>query len=144
MCASRSPCGSSDDSAQQLPKLRTPGLPVVCVTPYPHAAIGRAMSRLWQSALQRAGALLIVALIFVPLVVSGHSHQAGQRRATDACALCVATHHSPAVSSPPVPELAPLLAGFAPVAPYAALPFRLNPAFKPGRAPPARFASRVA
>jgi hypothetical protein len=54
----------------------------------------------------RLGALLLVALLAVPLVASGHAHR--DQRSAATCAVCIAAHHTPSVTTPP--------AGFAPPA----------------------------
>jgi hypothetical protein len=83
---------------------------------------------------QRAGALLLVALLVVPVVASAHTH--GALAASRTCATCVTAHHSPAIVMPavgPVAAFAPVLAAAPPPAIVPACPLR-SP--RSGRAPP--------
>jgi hypothetical protein len=83
---------------------------------------------------QRAGALLLVALLVVPLVASAHTH--GALAASRTCATCVTAHHSPAIVMPalgPIAAFAPVLAATPPPAIAPASPLR-SP--RVGRAPP--------
>jgi len=54
------------------------------------------MRSAWQKWLRRASPLLLVALLFVPVVLSGHHHAAGS---TAPCASCALTHHTPVVAT---------------------------------------------
>ena len=80
-----------------------------------------------------AGPIVLIALLLVPVVVSGH-HHAG--RTQGPCAACVATHHTPAVGAPAViaPETAPLVVGFD--APSPAVPTASEGRRATGRGPP--------
>ena len=42
------------------------------------------------------GALLLIALLFVPIAFSGHVHA----HATSACSVCAVTHHTTAITRP--------------------------------------------
>ena len=92
------------------------------------------MQSLRQRAVRLAGALLMVALLLVPVVASAHTHR--DLRAAGSCATCIAAHHSPAVVMPAVATAAsmvvtvapPLLSRVAPAHPYR------SP--RAGRAPP--------
>jgi hypothetical protein len=58
---------------------------------------------------RRVGILCTVGLLLLPVVLSGHGHEARASH-TDTCALCVATHCSPATTAPPIPQPAAPLA----------------------------------
>ena len=53
-----------------------------------------------QRLIQYAGPVLLILLLLTPIVASGHDHTA--HPIAQACATCVATHHTPVVGSPPV------------------------------------------
>ena len=94
------------------------------------------MIHLRQRVIQQFGVLLTVALLLVPLALSGHRHNAGQSSPADACALCVAVHYSPATTTPPLPQLAPPRATVATTVPSSAPLIRLCQVRPSGRAPP--------
>src|SRR3989442_135270 len=56
------------------------------------------MRSMRQRAVHLAGALLMVALLTVPVAASAHTHR--DLRAAGACATCIAPHHSPGVALP--------------------------------------------
>src|SRR5207244_4446708 len=58
------------------------------------------MRSMRQRAVHLAGALLMVALLTVPVAASAHTHR--DLRAAGSCATCIAAHHSPAVVMPVV------------------------------------------
>ena len=95
--------------------------------------------------LRRLGSFLTVALILAQLVLSGHHHIGqGSASSDDACAACVATHHSPAAIAPLLPYVAVVLSRPAAIGPaYTAPGFTYRP-FKAGRAPPLSFAAHLA
>ncbi len=81
-----------------------------------------------------AGIIFLVALLLVPLGLSGHHehHFAGSR----ACASCVLAHHSPALATPAV-SLSTVLHASVPVAPEPMLvAVRADRSPHVGRAPP--------
>jgi hypothetical protein len=54
--------------------------------------------------------LLLVSLLLVPLIASGHHH--ASHPLSQPCASCVVTHHTVAVAEPfPVPVFVPVLLG---------------------------------
>ncbi len=81
----------------------------------------------------RASVLLLAALLFVPLALSGHSHA---RESTHPCSICAVTHHAPIVGTPALPVLTAELARPLLVAPHACAGTRLDQAPRTGRAPP--------
>ncbi len=82
--------------------------------------------------------VVLVALLLVPLVSSGHHHGADARSA-GSCALCVVTHHAPAVvAALPTAPAPTALQLAAPLQPVAAPPHRV-PSSVAGRAPPITF-----
>jgi ABC-type Mn2+/Zn2+ transport system permease subunit len=92
------------------------------------------MRSMRRAAVRLTGALLLVAMLLVPLAASAHTHR--DLQAARSCATCVAAHHSPAI-------VMPAAAGGPPIAPAitAALPSRVDPAPqhrspRAGRAPP--------
>ena len=94
------------------------------------------MTGLRHHAMGRLGSLLGAALILVPLVLGGHRHRADLSGTSRACAICVATHHSPAAAAPPLPQLAPALQRLAVASPQNETPVQTYRSFKAGRAPP--------
>src|SRR5882762_7841413 len=92
------------------------------------------MRSIRRQAVRLAGALLMVALLVVPIVASAHTHR--DLRAARSCATCVAAHHSPAVVTPADAVAAPIVPAIA-----SPLPSRIAPAYshrspRAGRAPP--------
>jgi hypothetical protein len=80
-------------------------------------------------------ALLLVALLLVPLALGGHRH-ANEVAGANGCATCVVAHHLPAVSGPLVAHVAPLLVALRLLGTdTAALPSDAQPVAL-GRAPP--------
>jgi hypothetical protein len=62
-----------------------------------------------RSRFRRASGVLhvvLVALLLVPTLLHGHRHPASDTPAS--CALCVATHHTPAVQAAPLAAPAPV------------------------------------
>ncbi len=60
------------------------------------------------SARHATGTVLLLVLLVVPLILSGHTHPFGHPTAADACAMCVAVHHAPALTAPPILYVAPV------------------------------------
>jgi hypothetical protein len=92
------------------------------------------MRSMRQRAAHLAGALVMIALLVVPVVASGHTHRGLD--AARSCATCVAAHHSPAIAVPAICAPASVLA-----APALSLPSRVARAHphrspRAGRAPP--------
>src|SRR5947199_10692977 len=85
------------------------------------------MRSMRQRAVRLAGALLMVALLTVPVAASAHTHR--DLRAAGSCATCIAAQHSPAVVMPVVAAAAPVVVTVAPP-----LPSRDDPAH-PYRSP---------
>ena len=84
---------------------------------------------------QRLGTFFVIVLLLAPLLWRGHTH-ANDQRSADSCAICVAAHHSPSLSTTLAPPIAPLLQWFA-VAPAAiGAPVQLRAASHRGRSPP--------
>jgi len=84
--------------------------------------------------MRTASALLVVALLIVPIAASAHTHR--DLQAARSCATCVAAHHSPAIVVPAIGAAASIQA-------TADLPstVRIAPAHpqrspRAGRAPP--------
>jgi hypothetical protein len=84
--------------------------------------------------------LVLVALLLVPVVASGHHHAAHQ---TAPCATCALTYHTPAVVAGTIaaPAATELVVGMAPAA--ASRPAEPSRRLPTGRGPPA-VVSRVA
>jgi hypothetical protein len=101
------------------------------------------MTSLRQWSVQHVGRLLVVALLLVPLAFSGHRHST-QPGASDVCPVCVATHHSPAVSAPPNPQPAPVLPILTVATTVIVAPVVVARPTHSGRAPPFSLLSRVA
>ena len=102
------------------------------------------MRNLRHLALRRFGTLCVLALLLVPLALSGHQHSGIRPSSADACAVCVATSHSPAVNAPLKPQLTPTLQNLTVVAHTVSAPAHSYRSFKAGRAPPVAFPSHVA
>jgi hypothetical protein len=85
---------------------------------------------------QRTGVLCAITLLLLPLLLGGHRHATDQLRTSDTCALCVVTHLLPAMTAPPLPQLAPPAVPLAKAAQVVAPPARLCHACPSGRAPP--------
>ena len=69
------------------------------------------MRRVREQLRRFAAPLFLIGLLLVPVVASGHSH--GAHPTAQPCAICVVTHHTPAVSAPPVaaPANVPIFIG---------------------------------
>src|SRR5258705_13920278 len=102
------------------------------------------MRTLRHRALRRFGTLCVLALLLVPLALSGHQHGNTRQSSTDACAVCGATNHTPAVNTPLKPQLIPTLHNLPVVAQTVSAPVYSYQSFKAGRAPPVAFPSHVA
>jgi len=83
---------------------------------------------------QRVGALLLVALLVVPVLASAHTH--GALAASRTCATCVAAHHSPATVTPALAASAPIAAVLAASPPPSIVPACPQRSPRAGRAPP--------
>jgi hypothetical protein len=92
------------------------------------------MQSLRQRAVRLAGALLMVALLLVPVVASAHTHR--DLRAAGSCATCIAAHHSPAVVMPAVATAASIVVTVAPPLPSRVAPAHAYRSPRAGRAPP--------
>jgi hypothetical protein len=92
------------------------------------------MRGLRQRALRRAGTLLMVALLAVPIVARAHTHR--DLGAARSCPTCVAVHHSPVIVVPAIGAAAPALASVAPPPPSHAVPAHSHRSPRAGRAPP--------
>jgi hypothetical protein len=95
------------------------------------------MRPLRHSGLQRVKVLFTIALIFIPLVLSGHFHTTTQSNTSDSCAICVVSHHSPAARLSLLPVTAPVLTPSAMAVSTATVPAHVYPPLRIGRAPPA-------
>ncbi len=73
------------------------------------------MRSMRQRAVHLAGALLMVALLTVPVAASAHTHR--DLRAAGSCATCIAAHHSPGVVMPVVAAAASVVVTVAPPLP---------------------------
>src|SRR2546428_10856744 len=92
------------------------------------------MRSMRQRAVRLAGALLMVALLTVPVAASAHTHR--DLRAAGSCATCIAAYHSPAVVVPPVAGAAPVVVTVPPPLPARAAPAHPHRAPRAGPAPP--------
>jgi hypothetical protein len=92
--------------------------------------------------LSRLGAIVLVALLFVPLALRGH-HHGNHDSAARPCAACVVTQHTAAVHAPAVSPDAPVFRGFSLPRTTPRVVARLGAAPAHGRAPP-RDPSRAA
>jgi hypothetical protein len=77
--------------------------------------------------------LLLVALLLVPVALSGHAH-AGP--VTHPCSICAVTHHAPIVNTPAMPPLATQVVVRLWTPPSAPARVSLDRAPRTGRAPP--------
>jgi hypothetical protein len=102
------------------------------------------MTLLRQRFAQRAGTMLVLVSLLVPLAFSGHGHRNAQLGGADACPVCVATHHSPAVSAPPIPQPPPVLPILTVATTVIVAPVVVAHPTHSGRAPPFSLLSRVA
>src|SRR5256885_17082086 len=93
------------------------------------------MRSMRQRAVHLAGALLMVALLTVPVAASAHTHR--DLRAAGSCATCIAAHHSPAVVIPVVAAAASIVVTVVPPLPSRVAPAPPYPSPPAGRAPPA-------
>src|SRR5262245_36870761 len=73
------------------------------------------MRALRHALFEYVGSIVLIGLLLVPVVVSGHHHVG---RPQGPCAACVATHHTPVASTPAVamPAASPVVVGIDPVA----------------------------
>src|SRR5215470_5557651 len=92
------------------------------------------MRSMRQRAARLTGALLMVALLVVPVVASAHAHR--DLSAARSCATCVAVHHSPAAVMPTIGAAASILAAVAPPLPSQVAPAQPRRSPRAGRAPP--------
>ena len=97
------------------------------------------MRRAQHNALQRVRVFLSVALILVPLALSGHFHTTSEHVAPDACAACATKHHSPTASPQPLALAAPLFSSLAVVVSPVTAPASVARPTYSGRAPPVLF-----
>ncbi len=88
-----------------------------------------------QRAIRLTGALLMVAVLTVPVAASAHTHR--DLRAAGSCATCIAAHHSPAVVMPAVATAAPVVIAVVPAPPSRVAPAHPFRSPRAGRAPPA-------
>jgi hypothetical protein len=82
---------------------------------------------------RRAGVLLLVALLLVPIALSGHAHG---RSPAHACAICAVTQHAPMVRAPAPPTFTARLACLLPAPSYTSVHVRIDPTPGTNRAPP--------
>jgi hypothetical protein len=82
-----------------------------------------------------ASALLMVALLVVPIAASAHTHR--DPGAARNCATCVAAHHSPAIVMPAIQAAASPCATLALPLPSRVAPAHPHRSPRAGRAPPA-------
>ena len=80
------------------------------------------------------GAVLFAALLLVPLFERGHSH--ANRDLARPCAVCVAAHHSPAVTTATASVAAPISSAVIAIADPVDAPARRDHTPQSGRAPP--------
>ena len=92
------------------------------------------MRSMRQRAVHLAGALLMVALLTVPVAASAHTHR--DLRAAGSCATCIAAHHSPAVVMPVVAAAASIVVTVVPPLPSRVAPAHPYRSPRAGRAPP--------
>jgi len=92
------------------------------------------MRSMRQRAARLTGALLMVALLTVPVAASAHTHR--DLRAAGSCATCIAAQHSPAVVRPVVAAAAPVVVTVAPPLPSRVAPAHPYRSPRAGRAPP--------
>ena len=92
------------------------------------------MRSMRQRVVRLTGALLMVALLIVPVAASAHTHR--DLRAAGSCATCIAAHHSPAAVMPAVSAAASIVVTVAPPLPFRAAPARPYRSPRAGRAPP--------
>jgi hypothetical protein len=85
-------------------------------------------------AVRFAGALLMVALLVVPVLASAHTHR--DLQAARSCATCVAAHHSPAVVMPATAAASPNAPAVASALPSRVVPAHPHRSPRAGRAPP--------
>lgn len=102
------------------------------------------MTHFRQRAVQLTGALLVLALLLVSLALGGHHHKANRAGAADACSICVATHHSPAAGTAPLPNAAPGLLESLVAIPRVTIPESRSHLPHSGRGPPCSHPSFVA
>ena len=94
------------------------------------------MISIWHRFTRQAGILCTIGLLLLPVVLSGHNHAAEQSNPSDACALCVVTHFSPATTAPPLPQLAPPAVAVASAAVGVVAPTHRHQPRPSGRGPP--------
>jgi len=92
------------------------------------------MRSMRQRVVRLTGALLMVALLIVPVAASAHTHRG--LRATGSCATCVAAHHSPAVVMPAIAATGSIAITVAPPLPSRVAPAHPYRSPRAGRAPP--------
>jgi len=92
------------------------------------------MKRPRHRAVRLSSALLLAALLLVPLIERGHSHTS--RDLARPCAACVAAHHSPAATAPVVAVAAPVAQALIAVFASEGAPLRRAHSPQSGRAPP--------
>jgi hypothetical protein len=88
-----------------------------------------------------ASVLLLVALLLVPVALSGHTH-VGQ--STHPCSICALTHHAPILGSVAPPDLGHALVVVLAAAGAALAPVRTDVAVHAGRGPPLTLLTVVA
>lgn len=92
------------------------------------------LARIMRGMRQRAGALLLVVLLLVPVAASAHRHGGLDTRRS--CAMCVAAHHSPAIVAPAIGAPASAPAAVASAPPPWIAPASQHRSPRAGRAPP--------
>jgi hypothetical protein len=92
------------------------------------------MSRVRRRGARLASALSLIALLLVPVALASHVH--ADPLAGRSCAVCIAAHHSPAVTHAAPAVAAARVPAPVPGTPPTCPPARLERAAHAGRAPP--------
>jgi len=90
---------------------------------------------------QRLGALILAALVLVPLSLGAHRHDSSTPSSPSACPVCLAVKLCPAVQPAPAPVVSPPLTHFPLCAPAIAAPVSAQRTRPTSRGPPPASAS---
>ena len=93
-------------------------------------------------AVRLASALLMIALLLVPLAASAHTHR--DPRAAASCATCIAAHHAPAIVAGAIAAAAVIVSARARMLRPPLVPAHPQRSPRAGRAPPRRAPVSVA